>query len=122
MCNGMVCRESGVDVSKSWKDVTSYSQHEERVPRTLEARVGDVRLVVTRNHWDKDRWYGVIIVGSGTLRDSVLNSSSLELAKKELLDAFSKWLRLTLGALEKGLNVEALPCIRSHTGDQTPRA
>lgn len=93
-----------MDVSVSWKDVTSYSQHEERVPRTLEARIGDVRLVVTRKHWDKDGWYGVIIVGSGTLRDSLLNSNTPELAKEELIGAFSKWLRLTLGALEKALN------------------
>ena len=34
-----------------WKDITSFSQGDkERVPRTFEARVDAIRLVVTRRH------------------------------------------------------------------------
>lgn len=77
----------------NWKDVSSYSQSEirsERQVKSVELRIGKVRLVVTRHiHYNPTDWvasfgdiYNQIVVGTGTLEDA--KTEALILANQHL--------------------------------------
>jgi hypothetical protein len=90
---------------RKWKDITNYSRDDkERIPRTYELEIKDVRLRVTRKLLgDPGIWYGVIISGTGELRDKPLGSRSIDHAKAELLNDFLEWLEDMADEVKKEL-------------------
>jgi hypothetical protein len=82
-----------------WKDITSYSRGEARIPCSFEMRVGELRLVVTRRH-GCEGWYADL---GGALWDyRSLRSVDIEDAKNE---AIAKTREFLVNALE------ALPAV-----------
>lgn len=66
-----------------WKDTTSYSRGGDRSPQTYTARVGKLRLVVTRHRDYPGRW---VADCPPFMRLHVLRSGTADEAKREALD------------------------------------
>lgn len=80
-----------------WKDDTIYSQSDaDRTPRTWTARVGDLKIVVTRhiNH-DPDRW----LLRTDWFGDRLLDSRDVEEAKRQAI----AWVKLRIFAIASKL-------------------
>lgn len=85
-----------------WKDETSYSRDEEdRIPRTFVARVGPIRLAITRKHGlDPTEWF-VDFYTRNMEFDYVEGGKDLVEAKRLGLRLVRKKLEEAMAALEK---------------------
>jgi hypothetical protein len=77
-----------------WKDVTSYSRGQDRVPTAWETRAGELRIVVTRKHihapgnWVMhcEPWFNTRPIGPDTLPNEDAQSKAEEMLRAKIAE------------------------------------
>lgn len=79
-----------------WKDISSYSRTDNaRIPKTFEADVGGLRIVVTRNIYCRpeewalrcDPWFDMHVVGTGSADEA--KAAAVAVVRKQLTAVLS---------------------------------